>query len=78
MADFSNKDIRGCRGESLTLGVNWHWNPNASLQFNYIRGEFSERNEDVGGTLSTAGDDDILGLPPACGSLWVRPGGARP
>lgn len=62
MADFSNEDIKGERGESLTLGVNWYWNPNASVQFNSIRGEISERNDDVGGTDFTDRDYDLSGI----------------
>ena len=28
--------IRGGLEQDLTLGVNWHWNPNARIQFNYV------------------------------------------
>lgn len=62
VADFSNEDVRGGRGESLTLGVNWYWNANASMQFNYIRGEISERDETVGGQLFDGGDYEVLGI----------------
>lgn len=62
VADFSNQDILGGRGESLTLGVNWYWNPNASVQLNYIRGEISQRDELVGGQLFTGGDYEVLGV----------------
>lgn len=41
--DFSDADIFGGVGESLTLGVNWHWNANARMQFNYIDGRIDER-----------------------------------
>lgn len=61
-ADFSDQDVFGGRGESLTFGLNWYWNPNASLQFNYIRGEISERNEVVGGNTYTGGDYEIFGI----------------
>lgn len=41
--DFSDADIFGGVGESFTLGLNWHWNPNARMQFNYINGRIDER-----------------------------------
>ncbi len=37
-ADLSDDDITGGVGESFTLGLNWHWNPNSRLQLNYING----------------------------------------
>lgn len=61
-ADFSNDDIRGGRGESITLGLNWYWNANSSLQLNYIRGDISERDENVGGTSFTEGDYEVIGM----------------
>ena len=44
-------------GESFTLGVNWHWNPNARLQLNYINGNI------VGNQVRPGNDADynILG-----------------
>ena len=62
VADFSNHDIRGGRGESLTLGLNWYWNRNASVQLNYIRGEISERDENIGGMPFSEGDYEIIGM----------------
>ena len=53
-ADFVDKDIIGGVGESWTLGMNWHWNPNTRLQMNYIMGEI--RNN--GGV---SGNYDIIG-----------------
>ncbi len=61
-ADFSNEEVRGGRGESITLGVNWYWNPNASVQFNYIRGEISERDEVANGNVFESGDYEVLGM----------------
>ena len=61
-ADFSDKDIAGGFGESITLALNWYWNANGSLQFNYIKGQISDRDVDVGGTAFTEGDYDVLGL----------------
>jgi phosphate-selective porin OprO/OprP len=42
--DFSDRDIGGGIGESLTLGLNWWWNPYARVQFNYIYGEIKDRD----------------------------------
>ncbi len=42
-ADLTDEDIDGGVGESLTLGVNWYWNQNARLQFNYINGVIDTR-----------------------------------
>lgn len=61
-ADFTDDDILGGVGESLTFGLNWYWNPNASLQLNYIRGDISERSVDSGGSTFTEGDYEIVGL----------------
>ncbi len=47
-ADFSDQDIFGGEGESLTLGLNWLWNPNARMQFNYINGQIDNRDAGVG------------------------------
>lgn len=38
-ADLTDFDIIGGEGDSLTLGLNWHWNPHARMQFNYITGD---------------------------------------
>lgn len=38
-ANLTDEDVLGGDAESLTLGVNWWWNPNARVQFNYIFGE---------------------------------------
>ena len=61
-ADFSDKDVFGGVGHSVTLGLNWYWNPNARLQFNYIAGRISDRNVDVGGQTYSAGDYRVLGI----------------
>lgn len=39
-ADFSNTPVpanAGNKANTWTAGVNWYWNPNIKLQFNYIR-----------------------------------------
>ena len=58
-ADFSDGDITGGVGEALTLGLNWYWNPNARLQFNYIAGRISGADESLGGTAG--GSYEIIG-----------------
>ncbi len=37
--DLTDKDIIGGVGESITLGLNWHWNPYARMQMNWIVGD---------------------------------------
>jgi phosphate-selective porin OprO/OprP len=36
--DLSDDDVQGGEGESITFGLNWYWNSNARMQFNYIYG----------------------------------------
>ena len=60
-ADLSNADILGGEGESLTLGVNWLFNPYARMQFNYITGQISNNSQLVGGP-AVNGDYDIFGV----------------
>lgn len=57
-ADFTNEDIAGGVGESLTLGLNWYWNSYARMQFNYIVGRIDERAPAAG---YTSGDYHIVG-----------------
>lgn len=54
-ADLQDEDIIGGKGESLTLGLNWWWNPNARVQLNYIAGEIER--EPIG-----SGDYQIFGV----------------
>ncbi|MCY2964262.1 MAG: porin, partial [Planctomycetota bacterium] len=35
--DLNSRDIDGGRLNDLTLGLNWYLNPNAKVQFNWIR-----------------------------------------
>ncbi|MBX3399398.1 MAG: hypothetical protein KF873_11690 [Gemmataceae bacterium] len=35
--DVNDGNVDGGQLTALTLGVNWHWNPNAKLQFNFIQ-----------------------------------------
>lgn len=54
-ADLQDQDIIGGKGESLTLGLNWWWNPNARMQLNYLVGEIER--EPI-----ASGDYQIVGL----------------
>ncbi|MDA0834584.1 MAG: porin [Planctomycetota bacterium] len=57
-ADFSNQDIAGGVGESVTLGLNWYWNAYARMQFNYIYGRITDHAPVAG---FTSGDYQVLG-----------------
>ncbi len=48
-ADFNDQTVQGGIGRSTTFGLNWLWNANTRLQFNYILGSISRRNS--GGVL---------------------------
>ena len=41
--DLTDENIFGGIGESFTFGLNWYWNPNSRMQFNYIYGEIDDR-----------------------------------
>ena len=57
--DFSDHDVFGGVGDSFTFGMNWWWNPNARMQFNYIHGNISDRV--VAGAPDTQGWYNIFG-----------------
>jgi phosphate-selective porin OprO/OprP len=56
-ADFNDFDILGGEGQSLTLGVNWYWNPYARMQFNYINGDIKS-----GPAAAGQGNYEIMGV----------------
>lgn len=58
-ADFNDEDIFGGVGDSFTFGLNWYWNANARMQFNYIAGEVNDRDTEEDGIVS--GNYDIFG-----------------
>lgn len=62
-ADFSDDDIRGGVGENLTLALNWYWNANTRLQFNYLFGQIEDRRTTLtnGMTPIVSGDYQIMG-----------------
>ena len=41
--DFTDEDVFGGVGESFTFGLNWYWNANARMQFNYLTGRIDNR-----------------------------------
>lgn len=51
--DLTDSDILGGIGNSFTAGVNWHWNPYARVQFNYIYGKIDEHAPVAGYTSGT-------------------------
>lgn len=67
--DFTDEDIFGGTGDSITLGMNWWWTPYSRLQFNYIHGSVKDgkRATNLGTPAVTvipagaSGDYDIYG-----------------
>ncbi len=57
-ADFSDDNVDGGVGNSVTFAMNWYWNPNARMQFNYIYGDIDNRRPAAG---LTSGDYSIIG-----------------
>jgi phosphate-selective porin OprO/OprP len=57
-ADLTDEDVTGGIGEAVTFGLNWHWNTNARMQFNYLYGHIDQRGPIDG---FTAGDYSIFG-----------------
>ena len=57
-ANFTDDNILGGIGESVTFGLNWWWNPYARMQFNYIYGNIYD-HEPVDGF--TFGNYSIVG-----------------
>jgi len=60
-ADFSDSDVQGGIGESLTAGLNWYWTPYSRMQFNYIYGEITDNDLNAAAGAPNAGDYHILG-----------------
>ncbi|MEZ6120556.1 MAG: porin [Pirellulaceae bacterium] len=54
--DLTDGNIFGGVGESFTFGLNWYWNANARMQFNYINGNISDRF-----ATRDSGDYNIIG-----------------
>lgn len=60
-ADFSDDDIQGGVGESLTAGLNWHWTPYSRMQFNYIYGDIEQNDLNAAAGAPNFGTYHILG-----------------
>ncbi len=60
-ADFSDQDIQGGEGESITAGLNWHWTPYARMQFNYIYGEIENNDLNAAAGAPNYGHYQIIG-----------------
>jgi phosphate-selective porin OprO/OprP len=58
-ADFNDQDIFGGIGESLTVGLNWYWTPNARMQLNWLHGTIDENA--ITRDISLSGRYDIVG-----------------
>ena len=58
--DLADKGVLGGVGESVTLGLNWLWNPWARMQFNYIYGNIHDNELNAVGGIDF-GDYHILG-----------------
>lgn len=72
--DLNDQGVFGGIGSAFTLALNWHWNPHAKFQLNYIRGRIEDRataSNGIGGIFGSnvnaldpvpnAGDYGILG-----------------
>ena len=59
-ADFVDDNIIGGKGESYTVGLNWHWTSYARMQFNWIHGRIRE-NDKSPALAELGGHYDIVG-----------------
>jgi len=44
--DLSDRDIAGGRLSDITLGLNWHLNPNVRVMWNYVRADLNRTDDD--------------------------------
>lgn len=58
--DLADADIQGGIGDSVTLGLNWYWNPWSRMQFNYIYGNIHDNALNAAGGIDF-GDYHIIG-----------------
>lgn len=40
--DMNDADVFGGEADSVTLGLNWYWNENANMQFNWVNGNIND------------------------------------
>ncbi len=59
--DLSSRDIQGGIGQHVTIGLNWYWNQNARMQFNYIHG-WIDHNSVLTAAGFSQSQYDILGV----------------
>ncbi len=66
--DFSDQNILGGAGESVTLGLNWWWTDCARMQFNYIVGRIDNHRLDADNPASpiVQGDYQAMGTTVMC------------
>ena len=50
--DLTDAQIRGGKISDVTAGINWQWNPNMRLMFNYVHSDVEDKNN-LSGTLQT-------------------------
>lgn len=67
-ADFNDADVVGGIASAFTLGLNWYWNPNARLQFNYIHGQITDSANRV---IRDNAADMMIPVVPASGNYDV-------
>ncbi len=60
-ADFTDENIFGGVGSAWTMAMNWHWNANARMQFNYITGEISDSTVGNRAGAPVTGSYDVYG-----------------
>lgn len=63
--DLNDADVFGGEAESVTLGLNWYWNQNAGMQFNWVNGNIKDSSvvDGDGGAGSPIDSRyDILGV----------------
>jgi phosphate-selective porin OprO and OprP len=50
--DLNDEEIRGGEENNFTFAVNWYWNPNYRLMFNYIYADVDDRDEAEDGSAN--------------------------
>jgi len=50
--DLDNGDITGGKVSDVTAGINWQWNPNMRMMFNYVHSNIEDKNN-LDGAMNT-------------------------